>query len=91
MAINAIQFQKGLSLAQFMKEYGTEAQCEEALVAARWFSDDDLVFLVGSAHDNLQSHLGQRSLQCFGFVPYPNGDPCVMDQTPARRDGSGPA
>lgn len=36
MAINAIQFQKGLSLAQFMKEYGTEAQCEEALVAARW-------------------------------------------------------
>ncbi|MES2148350.1 MAG: IS1595 family transposase [Pseudomonadota bacterium] len=36
MAINGIQFQKGLSLAQFMKEYGTEAQCEEALVAARW-------------------------------------------------------
>jgi len=36
MAINGIQFQKGMSLAQFMKEYGTEAQCEEALVKARW-------------------------------------------------------
>lgn len=36
MAINGIQFQKGMSLAQFVKEYGTEAQCEEALVKARW-------------------------------------------------------
>ncbi|MES2151280.1 MAG: hypothetical protein V4508_16005 [Pseudomonadota bacterium] len=36
MAINAIQFPKGLSLAQFMKEYGTEAQRDEALVVARW-------------------------------------------------------
>jgi transposase-like protein len=36
VAINGIQFQKGLSLAQFMKDYGTEAQCEAALVRARW-------------------------------------------------------
>ncbi|CAN7552761.1 IS1595 family transposase [Duganella sp. LjRoot269] len=36
MAINGIQFQKGMSLAQFMKEYGTEEQCEAALVKARW-------------------------------------------------------
>ena len=36
MAINEIQFQKGLSLAQFMKEYGTEEQCEAALAKARW-------------------------------------------------------
>jgi transposase-like protein len=36
MAINGIQFQKGLSLAQFMKDYGTEAQCEAALMRARW-------------------------------------------------------
>jgi transposase-like protein len=36
MAINGIQFQKGLSLAQFMKDYATEAQCEAALVRARW-------------------------------------------------------
>lgn len=36
MAINEIQFQKGLSLAKFMKDYGTEEQCEDALVTARW-------------------------------------------------------
>jgi transposase-like protein len=34
--INGIQFQKGLSLANFMALYGTEAQCEAALIRARW-------------------------------------------------------
>ena len=34
--INSIQFQKGLSLAEFMVQYGTEAQCEAALIVARW-------------------------------------------------------
>lgn len=36
MSINAIQFQPGLSLPQFQALYGTEAQCEGALVRARW-------------------------------------------------------
>lgn len=36
MAINGIQFQKGLSLSDFIKAYGTEAQCEAALIRARW-------------------------------------------------------
>ena len=36
MAINGIQFQKGLSLSAFLREYGTEAQCEEAFIKARW-------------------------------------------------------
>jgi transposase-like protein len=36
MALNRIQFQKGLSLPEFMKRYGTDKQCEAALVAARW-------------------------------------------------------
>ncbi len=34
--INAIQFQKGLSLEQFLQQYGTEAQCEERLKQLRW-------------------------------------------------------
>ena len=34
--INSILFQKGLSLAEFMVQYGTEAQCEAALIVARW-------------------------------------------------------
>lgn len=36
MAINPIQFQSGLSLFQYMKDFGTEAQCEQALFTARW-------------------------------------------------------
>ena len=36
MAINGIQFQKGMSLSRFLVDYGTEAQCEAALVRARW-------------------------------------------------------
>ena len=36
MAQNPIQFQKGLSLPDFLKEYGTEAQCEQALERWRW-------------------------------------------------------
>lgn len=36
MAINRIQFQKGLSLPTFLQRYGSEAQCVEALIRARW-------------------------------------------------------
>jgi transposase-like protein len=36
MAMNPIQFQKGLSLAQFMRDYGTEAKCYRALYRSRW-------------------------------------------------------
>ena len=36
MAINRIQFQKGLSMFEFQARYGSEAQCLAALEAARW-------------------------------------------------------
>lgn len=36
MSKNKIQFQKGLSLTDFLKEYGTEEQCFEAVVKLRW-------------------------------------------------------
>jgi ribosomal protein L37AE/L43A len=36
MPMNRVQFQKGLSLPEFMDRYGTEQQCEAALIAARW-------------------------------------------------------
>ena len=36
MAMNRIQFQPGLSMPDFLKDYGTEAQCEQALEAIRW-------------------------------------------------------
>jgi hypothetical protein len=36
MSKNKVQFQKGLSLTTFLKEYGTEDQCFQALVTLRW-------------------------------------------------------
>jgi transposase-like protein len=36
MSMNTIQFQRGLSLPRFQSLYGSQAQCEQALVAARW-------------------------------------------------------
>ena len=36
MAMNRVQFQPGLSMPSFLKDYGTEAQCEQALETLRW-------------------------------------------------------
>ena len=36
MARNPVQFQKGLSLTDFLSRYGTEELCHDALVAMRW-------------------------------------------------------
>ena len=36
MAMNLVQFQPGLSMVQFMQQYGTEAKCYRALYRARW-------------------------------------------------------
>lgn len=36
MAINRVQFQRGLSMAEFTDRYGDEGQCEQSLMASRW-------------------------------------------------------
>ena len=36
MAMNRVQFQSGLSMAEFLDRYGSEHRCEAALVASRW-------------------------------------------------------
>jgi ribosomal protein L37AE/L43A len=36
MPMNPVQFQPGLSMAEFMQRYGSDELCEAALVAARW-------------------------------------------------------
>ncbi len=36
MSMNRIQFQPGLSLLEFQRQYGTEDQCRQALEQARW-------------------------------------------------------
>jgi ribosomal protein L37AE/L43A len=62
MAQNPIQFQKSLSLRDFLKEYGTEEQCEQKLEQWRW----PLGFICpscGRQHESV--HLRTRALwQC---------------------------
>lgn len=36
MSMNRIQFQPGLSMPEFLKQFGTEAQCAAALEKMRW-------------------------------------------------------
>ena len=36
MAENKIQFQKGISITEFMERYGTEEQCQKALEKMKW-------------------------------------------------------
>ena len=36
MAMNLVQFQKGLSISDFLARYGSEAKCRRALYRARW-------------------------------------------------------
>jgi len=36
MSMNRVQFQRGLSMAEFMSRYGSDEKCEAALIAARW-------------------------------------------------------
>ena len=36
MSINSVQFQAGLSMAEFIARYGTEAKCYRALYQWRW-------------------------------------------------------
>ena len=36
MPMNRVQFQRGLSMAEFLERYGSEDKCEAALAAARW-------------------------------------------------------
>ena len=36
MARNAVQFQKGLSMAEFNRLYSSEEQCHAALAEMRW-------------------------------------------------------
>lgn len=50
MAINKVQFQKGLSVAEFMERYGTEEKCHAALVASRWPTGFVCPSCAGSRH-----------------------------------------
>ena len=62
MSKNKIQFQKGLSLTEFLKEYGNEEQCFEALVKLRWPNGFECPKCGSNAHCRLNNR--RASFQC---------------------------
>ena len=63
MAMNRIQFQPGLSMPEFLKDYGTEAQCEQALEAVRWPTGFRCPRCAGEAHYVLRDGM-RKVFQC---------------------------
>ncbi|KAF7277662.1 hypothetical protein GWI33_000979 [Rhynchophorus ferrugineus] len=63
MAMNRVQFQSGLSLPAFLKRYGSERQCEQALEASRWPQGFICPRCAGTAHSRFQRH-GATYWQC---------------------------
>lgn len=65
MPINQIQFQRGLSLPDFLKEFGTEQQCEDALAKARWPSGWRCAHCSYSRYFHTGSGKGRLVWECF--------------------------
>jgi len=63
MAMNRVQFQAGLSLPGFLKRYGSEPQCEQALEASRWPQGFVCPRCDGTAHSRFQRN-GATYWQC---------------------------
>jgi len=61
MAKNTVQLQKGMSIQEFMKQYGTEVQCIAALESQRWPNGFQCPFCSGNKHCLLST---KRLYQC---------------------------
>jgi len=65
MAFNRIQFQPGMSIPEFLRSFGTEAQCAEAVKAARWPSGFRCP-RCSSADHYVVGHGARKLFQCNG-------------------------
>lgn len=63
MAMNRIQFQRGMSMTAFLNAYGTEALCRTALEKTRW-PDGFRCPRCGAARHSRHERGGQLLLQC---------------------------
>ena len=63
MAMNRVQFQPGLSMTEFLDRYGSEDQCEAALVASRW-PDGFACPVCGSQANSSFRREGRLYFQC---------------------------
>ena len=65
MGINKVQFQKGLSMAEFMERYGTEEKCHAALVALRCPNGFVCPECGGTRHCTFEPLAKVRASNCF--------------------------
>ena len=65
MAINKVQFQRGMSLPEFLRAYGTEGACESALFTARWPTGFECPGCLGRSFSTFQRD-GRTLWQCKG-------------------------
>jgi transposase-like protein len=63
MAQNRIQFQKGLSLPDFLRDYGTEDQCVQAVEQMRW-PEGFICPACGSSRHGVVWHAKVKTFQC---------------------------
>ena len=63
MAMNRIQFQRGMSMFEFFGKFGTEAQCEAAVEQARWPEGFRCPRCGGEAHCVLRAR-ARKTFQC---------------------------
>jgi hypothetical protein len=64
MAMNRIQFQPGLSLADFLDQYGTVVSCARALRRARWPQGFVCPRCAGRCYSRCANRHGERLWQC---------------------------
>lgn len=79
MKKNPIQFQKGVSLTDFMKQYGTESQCAEALFHARWPSGFQCPGCGGHRHSTIKSRNLYQCTTCHRQTSLTSGT--LFEQT----------
>ncbi|BBJ22596.1 hypothetical protein W01_05230 [Candidatus Nitrotoga sp. AM1P] len=63
MAMNRVQFQKGLSMSEFLKQYGRVEQCHAALLASRW-PEGFVCPHCGETRHSTFIHDGRQHWQC---------------------------
>ncbi|MGH8458796.1 MAG: IS1595 family transposase [Nevskiales bacterium] len=63
MKTNRVQFQAGLSMAEFMDRYGSDDKCEAALIASRW-PDGFACPACGCGHSSAFRRQGRLYFQC---------------------------
>ena len=80
MARNPVQFQKGISLNEFLSLYGTEQQCFDALYHWRWPNG---FVCPNCGHDRGCQLTTHKLQQCFAATARPPLPPAPSSRPPS--------